>query len=152
MRRTIPLAVLAALALPAAAPAGLRNSGPADPSIADGSAQRALDGARATWRAFDGRAHYRMSVSLSCFCTPDAAAPHRIEVRDGRPTRPSGMHRYATVGRLFARVQEAIDQRVAVLDVRYDRHGVPRELWVDVSQLIADEELGIHVTRFRALD
>jgi hypothetical protein len=144
---------LAALALPAAAGA-FENTGPVDPSIADGSAQRALDAARATWRGFDGRGHYRMRMRMSCFCSSDALVPRSVEVRDGRPVRPppAGWHRYATVSRLFARVQEAIDQRVALLTVSYDARGVPRELSVDVSFMIADEEHAVSVVRFRALD
>jgi hypothetical protein len=144
---------LAALALPAAAGA-LESTSPVDPSIADGSAQRALDAARTTWRGFAGRGHYAMRISLTCFCTPDAFRPHPLEVRGGRPVAPydPGMRPYATVRRLFARVQRAIDQRVALLQVDYGAHGVPRDVGIDVSFMIADEELGIHVRRFRALD
>ena len=135
MRRSILLLLLAvaALALPVAGAA--EDGSPVDASIADGSAQRRLDAARATWRAFDGASHYRMSVALSCNCTLPVRKPQSIEVRDGRPTRrpPASRRLYATVWRLLARVQEAIDQRVGVLTVRYDGRGVPRDLSVHVE-------------------
>lgn len=146
--------VLAALAvtLPGAATGDELPPG-TDPAIADGSAQRALDEARETWQAAGVR-HYRMRMRTDCFCGPNVRGPRRIVVDDGRPTArpPAHLRRYATVWRLFARIQEAIDDEVAGLTVTYDRRGVPRELWIDVSHMMADEEHGVRVVRFRALD
>lgn len=125
-----------------------------DPRIVDGSAQRALDAARAEWKTYDGHAHYRLRIRTDCFCAPDVRRARTIEVRDGRPVEPPPAHlrSYATVRRLFARVQETIDDQVAGLTAEYGAHGVPRTIFVDVSRMIADEEHGVSVVRFRALD
>ncbi len=145
--------VVAALAAPGLA-AGVTNPGAEpDPRIVDGTAQRELDAARTAWRAY-GQRHYRMRIRTDCFCAEDVRRPRRIEVLNGRPVEraPAHLRDYATVWRLFARVQEAIDDKVAGLTAVYDDHGVPRELFVDVSHMIADEEHGVRVVRFRALD
>ncbi|MCK9247405.1 MAG: DUF6174 domain-containing protein [Solirubrobacteraceae bacterium] len=95
---------------------------------------------------------YRMTVRLSCFCpttTPTAVTVRRARSR-GRV--PSHLRSYATVPRLFARVQEAIDRRAAAIDVQYaGRTGRPVTLAVDHSLMIADEEQHVTVRRFRRL-
>ncbi len=48
-------------------------------------------------------------------------------------------------------MQAAIDARVALLTVRYDRRGLVTSLYVDTSFMIADEERGVTVDRFRRL-
>lgn len=127
---------------------------PVDPAIADGSAQRALDAARERWAEAE-IGSYAMRARISCFCDRQTTRPRTLVVRDGRPARvrgkpvPVALRPYATVSRLFARVQAAIDDRVALLTVRYDRRGVVRGLYVDRSFSIADEERGITVDRFR---
>ncbi|MDO9409752.1 DUF6174 domain-containing protein [Patulibacter sp.] len=134
---------------PALAPAA-EPDGP-DPSIADGRAQRALDAARERWAA-RGLRSYRMRPALSCFCPPEVRAPRTVQVRRGRPVGavPDALRRFATVPRLFARVQEAIDAGVASLTVSYaSGTGRPTSLSVDRSRAIADEETVVTVDRFR---
>ena len=125
-----------------------------DPRIADGSAQRELDAARAEWKAYGAHAHYRLRIRTDCFCAPATRRARTIEVRDGRPVEPPPAHLrgYATVRRLFARVQEAIDDEVAGLTAEYGLHGVPETIFVDVSRQIVDEEHGVSIVRFRSLD
>jgi hypothetical protein len=121
-----------------------------DPSIADGSAQGALDAARAHWRA-TGIRSYRFRVRSECFCPPAFRRPESIVVRRGRPVRPPAHLRVvASVPRLQRTVQDAIDDRVGGLSVRYGRRGVPRRIAIDRSRMIADEEVGYVVDRFRA--
>ncbi|WP_320671991.1 DUF6174 domain-containing protein [Patulibacter defluvii] len=153
-RRALPLAaVVAALAVagPAAAQ-GVPLPDQPDPSITDGSAQRALDAARAQWKAYGVR-HYRMRVRQQCFCPPQYTSARTITVRRGKPVGRVVEHLrpFATVPRLFARLQEAIDAKVSQLDVRYGAHGVPRDFFVDRSRAIVDEERGVGVDRFRRL-
>lgn len=145
------LLLLAAGAAPAAA--GAPGGPPADavdPSIADGSAQRSLDAARERWAAH-GVVSYRMRVGVRCFCPRQFTTPRPLTVREGRPVAPVPRHlrAYATVPRLFAFVQRAIDGRAALLTVRYGPHGVPRVVSIDRSFQIADEEIGVVVDRFR---
>ena len=165
MTRLVLLALALLSLAVAAAPAGAiptppsppaARPQPVDPEIASGAARRALDAARARWTAA-GIDSYAMRARISCFCGREVTRPRTLVVRDGRPARvrgravPAPLRPYATVPRLFARVQAAIDDRVALLTVRYDRRGVVTSLYVDVSFTITDEERGITVDRFRPL-
>lgn len=151
----VAVAVAAAFAIalaPASAPA-LTPAGPddePDARILDGTAQRSLDAARERWHAL-GAGSYRMRVRVQCFCPREITRPHVITVRGGRPVAPVPEHLrpYATVPRLFARVQDAIDARVAALTAEYTARGIPRTIFVDRSFMIADEERGVGVDRFR---
>lgn len=143
---------LALAAAPASAPAitPVDPDGRPDVRILDGTAQRELDAARAQWRAAGVRS-YRIRVAVGCFCPPEIRRPRTLTVRRGKPVRPVPAHLrvYATVPRLFARIQDAIDDRVAALTADYGAHGLPRKIFVDKSFMIADEELGLTVDRFR---
>lgn len=127
------------------------SPGPTDPSIRDGSAQRRLDAARERWAALDARS-YRLRVRVSCFCPDSIRRARTMVVRRGKPVGPvpSHLRRYATVPRLFTRVQDAIDGGVARLTATYGPNGVPKTIYVDQSFQIADEEQGVTVDRFSA--
>jgi hypothetical protein len=150
MRAIVAVAVAAALV--GAAPAAAAGPGDTvDPKIADGTAQRELDAARARWRAFDVDT-YRYRAHLECFCGPSTIAPAVLVVRDGRPVDPPRrLRRIATIPRLFRQVQRAIDDRVAALTVRYGKRGVPRTVRIDPSLMIADEEISYIAGRVRHL-
>jgi hypothetical protein len=135
---------LIALLLVLAAPARAE-----DPSIADGSAQAALDAARGRWQE-RGFANYRFRQALRCFCPAEYGEWRRIMVRRRRPVDPPDhLRRYASVPRLFRLVQDAIDERAAVLVARYGRTGLPRRIWIDYDERVADEELGVDSSRLR---
>jgi hypothetical protein len=144
---TLVLAAGAAVALPAGAQQGLPNT--PDPSIADGSAQRALDKARARWDKLKIR-DYDYELMEVCFC------PSRgwllIKVRDGRPTKGSlaKAGELATVPRLFREVRRAIKLPVHRLNVKYSStRGVPVEVFTDPIQGAVDDEGGFRVRRFK---
>jgi hypothetical protein len=120
--------------------------GKPDPSIRDGSAQRALDRARRRWRRA-GVHNYRFRITRSCFCPPSDDPV--IFVRDDRPLNATSSTRHvATVPRLHRRVQEAIDDEVDGLEVRYDKRGIPREIGIDRFRMAADDEVSYSVERF----
>lgn len=123
-----------------------------DPRITDGTAQRRLDGARERWEKLGVRS-YRMRVRVTCFCPEGITRPRTITVRRGRPVAkvPEHLRPYATVPRLFTTVQDAIDAKVARLTAEYSSHGVPKTIFVDRSFMIADEERGVGVDRFRTV-
>jgi len=149
--RTLILALLAAVLLAAPAAAQLPQDDP-DPSIEDGSAQAALTAAKDRWAA-TGLRSYRFRVAVTCFCPASFRRPATVTVRRGRPVHPPARVRaIATVPRLFAKVQAAIDQRVARLDVAYGRRGVPRSIAIDVSRMIADEERGYTARHLKPLE
>src|SRR3954471_10461997 len=132
------LALLLAMAGPAqTAPT---QGPPVDPSIADGSAQRALDHARRTWRR-ERPSSYTYRLQLGCFCPRHATRPRTFVVRNGRPAHPPKGHRgYDTGGRLFKLVERAIKRKVDGLRVSYRRNGLLKELDVDEWKPAADDE------------
>ena len=47
-----------------------------------------------------------------------------------------------TVEEMFALIQNAIDEKADAITVTYDATlGYPKELWVDYSKMMADEEM-----------
>ena len=122
-----------------------------DPHITDGSAQHDLAVATARWHILGGP-HYHYSVERICFCAPGYRGPSQIVVRGGQPLGAApAFSDVATVPRLFAIVQEAIDDEVASLTVHYDLRGVPVSIDIDRNRQIIDEEMSYRVRDF-ALD
>ncbi len=145
MRRAVTVFVLAAAAVtPALAVAQKNPADMPDKAITDGSAQQALDAAKARWKKAKIRS-YDFRVRHSCFCAPDYTKERVVKVRNGVPAKrtASQVKDIATVARLFGKVQGAIDGKVTNLDVTYDaRYGYPRNIYIDQSIMIADEEQG----------
>jgi hypothetical protein len=118
------------------------------PSIADGSAQRALDAARARWRNAGPRS-YSYRARVSCFCTVESVRPHTFVVRDRKPRHPAKHFKeLATAARLFKLVQHSIDDRPDGLTVKYYENGLLKELGVDRSSTTSDDEVTYFVDRF----
>lgn len=132
-------------------PAGAQQGPPPatpDPSIADGSAQRALDRARARWKRLKIRS-YDFQVRQVCFC-PDTDWV-TIRVRRGSPSKGSRKkaRALASVPRLFRQIQLAIDRPVHRLNLRYGARGVPVTVFTDPIEYAVDDEGGYDVRRFK---
>ena len=119
-----------------------------DPHIADGSAQAALDKARARWKALKIRS-YDYEVRRTCFCP--ISSWKVIKVRGGAPTKKSvaTAEDLATVPRLHRVIQQAIDAKAHQLTVQYGARGVPTQISVDSIQYLADEEQYVSSRRFK---
>ena len=123
-------------------------SGPAAASIADAAAQQELDAARQRWQA-TGIGDYHFTVERVCFCVPAFRGPETLVVRNGEPlAAPAAFEDVATVPRLHAIVQQAIDDRVERLAVSYDARGVPLSISIDRRSSIADDEITYNVSAF----
>ena len=120
------------------------------------SGPEGLDEARQHWVA-KGISSYTLTVSQDCFCVEDARGSFRVVVDGGRVssvTDPAtGAPRSAspfvplTVEALFDRVQQAIDEGVKELDVRYHPNfGYPLAIEIDLSQQPVDGGLEIHAS------
>jgi len=149
--RAAALATAAVLLLTGASSATAQAQLPAhpvDPEIADGTAQQQLNAARQRWQT----AHigdYHFTIERLCFCAPAFRGPATLIVRDGMPLAPpAAFQDVATVPRLHAVVQKAITDRVERLDVAYDARGVPVSISIDVSSMLADEEIAYRITGF----
>ena len=103
---------------------------------------------------FDG---YTFRFNWSCFCPPDYTAPVDIRVEqgglaavsysdNGTPVAQSDWDRYRTIEALFEILDEAFEQDAKVISVSYEPDfGYPSSVFIDYSELIADEERGFEV-------
>jgi hypothetical protein len=108
---------------------------------------------------------YRFVLSRNCFCP--IRGPVVIEVRDGeaisivdQETGKSTVDGFPltdifgdvdTIDKLFAVIEDA--EGAAVLRVTYDEAlGYPAEIYIDQSELMADEEIGYVVHSLEILD
>ena len=140
LARLLLVLSLVAVGALTAVPAGAQEPpNPPDPSIVDGSAQEALDRAKAKWRAAKIRS-YRYEARRQCFCP--TTGWHVVNVRDGVPSKRvhADVKEIATVPRLFRQIQRAIDRRAHDLVVRYSTHGVPTKVTIDSYANVIDEE------------
>jgi hypothetical protein len=95
-----------------------------DEGISEGYAATMLAAARRDWRRY-GRHDYALRVQVN-------GAEWRFMVRGDRAVDPPEKgRRYATVPRLFAIVDDAIERGVARLDFLFGRYGVPRRITID---------------------
>jgi len=149
--RALVLSATAVVLLSAGASSAMAQApaaGPGAPSIADGTAQQELDAARQRWQAA-GVNDYHFTVERVCFCLPAFRGPETIVVRDGEPMAVTAAFRdVATVPRLHAIVQKAIDDRVERLGVTYNSLGVPLSISIDRRVPIADDEITYNVSAF----
>jgi hypothetical protein len=121
---------------------------PVDPGIANGTAQQELNAARQRFQAAQ-IPDYHFAIERLCFCPPESRGPATIVVRNHAALAPpASFVEVATVPKLHAVVQKAIDDRVERLTVTYDARGVPLSISIDVSTMIADEEVAYTVTGF----
>ncbi len=107
--------------------------------------------------------NYRITVSNSCFCIPDARGPVVIQVRNGqttsitsvatgKPVNPQFFQKYDTIPELFNVIQDAINRKASNLDVEYNaKLGYPTKINIDYSSQIADEEIFLTIENFQEL-
>jgi hypothetical protein len=103
--------------------------------------------------------NYTVEYGLTCFCTTDATAPVRLTVRngaivsvvrlsDGASVPPATWPiTYRTVAQIFDELEDALEKKrkkeFATVNVTYDASlGYPRDVWLDQSEGLADEERG----------
>lgn len=96
---------------------------------------------------------YQVDYDVICFCLPSSTitatvvngTPTSFVAATGNPVLDFDQY---TVRDMFDVIQDAIDRSAARIDVSYGDHGVPESINVDYVRQIADEELGINVSRF----
>ena len=147
--RALLVPALAAAACALAAPALAQEPpNPTDPYIAGGSAEQALDKARAKWKKAKIRS-YDYEARRSCFCP--TTGWHKVKVRGNRVsgTPHTDVNDIATVPRLFKVIQKAIDAKSHGLKVTYGTYGVPKQISIDPIQNVIDEEQYFTIRRFK---
>lgn len=112
------------------------------------------------WQSFTGGSDDFVSYTTqqSCFCTPEFTRPMNISESNGEITSatyadtnepvPDNIRQsLQTVDQRFAQLQNAYENGAARVDVEYDpQFGFPTSVFIDRSELIADEEVSYTIT------
>lgn len=105
--------------------------------------------------------HYAYTLQHSCFCAPDALKPIEIRVYqdtiqearillERKPLPADRKDSAMTIDALFQLIHEAIAQKAATIDVKYDpQYGFPSHVFIDRSKMMADEELSLTASNFK---
>ena len=115
-----------------------------------------------------GMMNYDFTLERQCFCPEDWRGPVNIQVRNGAAVSVKYVSNGAnvtggkfdsadTIGKLFTMLKNAysgkgdFEQKADTITVTYDgQMGYPTSFYIDVSQLMADEEQGYTVTNLIA--
>lgn len=100
-------------------------------------ARAALDAARERWAATNWTA-YRFTFTPSCYCPQDDVT---VAVIGGRPVGTDAAGHVWSVEQWFGEIDAAIG-KAADVRVAYGETGAPSSLYIDVDEMIADEEFG----------
>lgn len=124
----------------------------------DSSAEARFESELRAWRA-QGIQNYTFIYRYRGELLPAMTRPIRIEVRQGRVTSAvyvdngaSPTHAPPDMEALFARLHDAIKNDFHEIKVEYDKtYHFPRDMWLDESATVADEEWGCAVSEFYRL-
>lgn len=117
---------------------------------------------RSKWEA-TGMSEYQYRVQRSCFCIGDVLRPVDLTVRNneitdaryadtGERLPPDARTNMLTVNDLFNLIEDAIQREADRIDMKYDEAtGYPREMYIDYSQQMADEELSISASNLHPM-
>ena len=137
-------------------PATRVGSDTTDAGSPAGSPQEQLDTARRRW-ADAGPTSYRMVTQELCYCPQeqwahtivDGEEVAREAVTDDAFSDPGPL----TMTDLFDRIQTALDEGYASIDLSFDATtGAVESYFVDVEEMIADEEYGVAVESVEPVD
>jgi len=113
--------------------------------------QETLTQARANWQTLGlVNYQYRSQSSVSGFLTDDVTLVENGSVKEWNSLLPPGFPTFSqgdqTIDDIFDRIQNAIDNDAHLITARYHPHlGYPESVYVDQSELIADEEWGVSI-------
>jgi hypothetical protein len=117
---------------------------------------------QALWQSLDIDS-YRYTLTVSCFCPQELLQPVTVEVinselasliyaDDGAAADPMFFEGYTSINKLHQIIADATAQNPARLDIIYDdTTGVPLNVDIDISELMADEEIRFTVDDFERL-
>ncbi|MEZ4608474.1 MAG: DUF6174 domain-containing protein, partial [Deinococcales bacterium] len=128
-------------------------------SVESGAAntQRDLDNYQKLWLQ-QGYNNYSVVFQRLCFCIPDVTRPAKLIVRDGQvesanyvdsaeTVASQWLDSFLSIEAVFSLIAEAIASGAERIDVSYDEAlGYPKQLYIDYSSAIADDELQLYLS------
>ena len=121
-----------------------------------------LSNAVTTWES-EAIDSYTFDLQVSCFCFPDmtravtiVVADNAVQsvtyVDDGSAADPTLFAAYSTVDKLFERLENAQAENPVTFDVTFDaKYGAPQSVFIDIDEMMADEEIMFTVSNFEVL-
>tara|TARA_B100001093_G_scaffold379916_1_gene365277 strand:- start:310 stop:765 length:456 start_codon:yes stop_codon:yes gene_type:complete len=101
--------------------------------------------------------NYDYTLQINCFCIREYTLPKRIEVRDNQVVSIEGLPfeslndpSYRTIDEFFDYIQTQRALNPVVETIEYDKeYSFPSYIYFDISEMIADEEIGYTLTDFK---
>lgn len=106
-----------------------------------------------------GISDYEFTLRVNCFCTLETVGPHKIVVKknsiltvNGVPYDPNIHFSVKTIEQLFTYIQKTLAEKPVQKTLAFDaQYFFPTNIYFDMSEMIADEEMGYIVTDFKPL-
>ena len=106
-----------------------------------------------------GITDYEFTLRVNCFCTSETVGPHKIVVKknsivsvNGIPYDPNTHYSVKTIEQLFTYIQKTLAEKPVQKTLAFDaQYFFPNNIYFDISEMIADEEMGYIVTDFKPL-
>ena len=106
-----------------------------------------------------GITDYEFTLRVNCFCTSETVGPHKIVVKknsivsvNGIPYDPNTHYSVKTIEQLFTYIQKTLAEKPVQKTLAFDaQYFFPNNVYFDMSEMIADEEIGYIVTDFKPL-
>ena len=106
--------------------------------------------------------NYEMIQQISCFCFPyEFNLPKSIKVEndeivliDGKdPKETVGYESFYSINSLFYFIESKLKENPDIYEINYNKeYGYPESIYFDMSEKIADEEIGYYISDFKIID
>ncbi len=158
--KTVPLWFLVLAGACGGALQGNQTGNPVAPTAA--AEELTLSQARTLWLKHDIR-DYRYRISRQCFCLPAYTRPMWVRVAAGEvtgatyvddrsPVPAKVLGELRTVEEWFGKIAQAQDGSFHRIKLSFDHTlGFPREIWMDRSERVADDEQRIRIEQLEIL-
>lgn len=102
---------------------------------------------------------YEFTLRVNCFCTIEYVGPHNIVVKNNIIQSVNGVlydpvkhPSVKTIEQLFEIIAANLKRKPFSKTLEYDpKYYFPANIFFDISEMVADEEIGYTVTQFKPL-
>jgi hypothetical protein len=103
-----------------------------------------------------GITDYEFTSQISCFCQSDYTLPKAIVVKNDEIQSINGVayanleyENHMTIDELFDYIEDRQNKNPVIENLEFDSvYGFPSYIYFDISEMIADDEIGYTITNF----
>ena len=103
-----------------------------------------------------GITDYEFTSQISCFCQSDYTLPKAIVVKNHEIQSINGVayanleyENHMTIDELFDYIEDCQNKNPVIENLEFDSvYGFPSYIYFDISEMIADDEIGYTITNF----